>query len=493
MKYLRLLGEDKVKRLHEATLSVLSDIGILLNHDKAKELLISYGAEEKNGRILIPEDTVEKAIGYNSDLILKGREKEICLGSDNTYVHNVGGVPDIYEIDGKRPAIRKDNIDAVRLMDSLKNISSITPHFTPQDVNPEHMKLWMYYDTVCNTLKPIRGPGLETAVELEKVSKMKNIASEDSILVASTSPISPLKFPDNIVDTILLAAENNIPLNPLPCPTMGLTAPMSLAGGLVQQNAEVLSAIVIARLLNPELPVVYRGRLSLMDPYTADSSWKGPEIGLISAATVELGRFYGMPTNVYGFCTESKGLDADSICERTLNAILPVLAGAAEISGVGELDGGNLSSLAQIVIDDEIMGKIYSYKDVEINNGKDVLAVIEKVLPDNVSMNPEIFDNIERVVEEGIEVSDDELALDVIRNVVCNSSDYIIEEHTARYLRKGELLPPNLDKAIESKGFDVDEFVSQNDEKAKDLINSYNVPGLSSEKRKLLKDIILGL
>ena len=130
---------------------------------------------------------------------------------------------------------------------------------------------------------------------------------------------------------------------------------MSIAGGLTQQNAEVLASIVLAQLVHPGLPVIYRGRLSMMHPRSGLSVWGNPEIGLVSAATAAIGHFYRLPVDVYGFSTNAHVPDIQNGYERALNALTPVLAGADEISGVGEIDGGIASCPEQMVIDDEIM------------------------------------------------------------------------------------------------------------------------------------------
>jgi trimethylamine--corrinoid protein Co-methyltransferase len=293
------------------------------------------------------------------------------------------------------------------LLDALPNVSSVTPLFTPQDVPGEVITLWMTYDTLTNTTKPFRSPGLQNAREVQALAEMVHIACPEGAVTVGISPISPLAFPDDIVEAIMEVARQGIILGPLPCPILGATAPLSIAGGLTQQNAEVLASIVLARLTNPGLPVIYKGRLSVMDPRTGLSVWGNPEIGLVSAATVEIGHHYGIPVDVYGLSTNAHIPDIQSGYERVINTLIPVLAGADEISGVGEMEGGVGSSFAQMVIDDEILS------------------------------------SIERV-RRGFEVNQETLALDVITRVMEGSRNFLAEKHTIKFLRSGEVMRTSL-------------------------------------------------
>jgi trimethylamine--corrinoid protein Co-methyltransferase len=370
----------------------------------------------------------------------------------------VGGVPQVFEATtgANRPATRQDVANAARLLDALPNVACVTPHFTPQDTPQASMTLWMYYDTLLNTTKPIRGPGVQTAAQVRALAEMAQIACPTATPTADISPISPLTLPDDAVEAMLEAARLGLPLNPLPCPILGATAPISLAGGLVQQNAEALACIVLGQLARPGLPIIYRGRLSVMDPRTGLAVWGNPEIGLISAATVELGHHYGLPVNVYGFCTNAHSPEIQSGYERALNALTPVLAGADEISGVGEMDGGLSSSLAQIVIDDEILASI----------GR---------------------------IRRGFEVDEDSLALDVIGAAMDGSRNFLAERHTVRYLRQGELLQPQLARrgsyagglAAGRRG-----LAQAAEEKARQLLAAHETPPLSKPQLSELRNII---
>ena len=92
---------------------------------------------------------------------------------------------------------------------------------------------------------------------------------------------------------------------------------------------------------------------------TALSVWGGVELGLASAATGQLAHRYHLPVNVYGFSTNSMQLNLQNGYERGIKMpLLPALAGADELSGIGEMQAGVAGSYAQMVIDDEIAGSI---------------------------------------------------------------------------------------------------------------------------------------
>ena len=461
MVHLQILGEERVTQVHEATLRLLSETGIVLTHPSARELLLDHGARAAGDRVLLPPDLVESCVAQCPRAVrLQGRdpEKAIELDGRSWYAHNVGGVPNVYEAGNgtRRPAARADVVQAARLLDALPNVASVTPLFTPQDVPPDLMTLWMTYDTLANTTKPIRAPGVQTAREVRALAEMARIACPDAAVTIGISPISPLTFPDNIVEAMLEAARQEMILGPLPCPILGATAPMSIAGGLTQQNAEVLAAVVLAQLVNPGLPIIYKGRLSVMDARTGLSVWGNPEIGLISAATVEIAHQYGLPVDVYGLSTNAHIPDIQSGYERTLNALVPVLAGADEISGVGEMEGGVTSSLAQMVIDDEILSSV----------GR---------------------------IRRGFEVDGEALAVEVIGEVMGSSCNFLAEKHTVRYLRRGEVLQPRLagrENWAEWEAAGRRGLLERAEEKALELLASHEAPPLSEEQQAALREVI---
>lgn len=449
---LRVLGEQGVQQIHAASLRILSKVGVVLTHPGARDLLTAHGAQVRGDRVLFPADLVEQCLAQCPPTVkAQGRDpaRAIVLGDGSLHAHNVGGVPNILDADGRpRPATRQDNIQAARLLDALPNVSALTPFFTPQDVPAASMALWMYYDTVANTTKPVHGPGVQTAREVHALAEMARIACPEGSVTIAVSPLSPLTFPDDVVAAMLEAARLGLPLGPLPCPILGATAPMSIAGGLAQQNAEVLASIVLAQLARPGLPIVYCGRLSAMDARTGLSVWGTPEIGLIGIGTVEIGHAYGLPVNVYGLCTDAHSPDIQSGYERMLNALLPTLAGADEISGIGEMQGGMVGSPAQMVIDNAIL------------------------------------DSVKRA-RRGLEVSQDSLAVDVTARVMDSSRNFLGQKHTVKYLRQGEVLQTRFAGRQADRG-----LIDHAREQASERLAHHQVPPLEDQQHTALREVI---
>ena len=407
MAKLSVLSDDDVEAIHEATLRILSDVGILLTEPEGVEILAGSGATVQGDRLYLPSDLVEREIAKCPRTVtIYGRDKKaVVLGDGKLHWHNLGGARDVYEPHSgqKRPAMVQDVCDSAKVLNALENATTITPFFTPQDVPGPLMALAMYRHTLPHTTKPVHGPGVQTAAEVRYIVRMARIiGSPQDVLTFGISPISPLTFPDDVVEAIMETARNGVPLGPLPCPIAGATSPMSLAGSLTQQNAEVLASIVLAQLVHPGLPIIYCGRLDMMEPRTGFSVWGGVEGGLASAATVQIAHAYGLPVNVYGFSTNAHTLDIQNGYERALNAIIPALAGADELSGIGEMEAGVMGSYAQMICDDEIA------------------ASVHRLL-------------------RNFQVDEDSLAVDVIEAVMEGERNFLSHEHTVRYLRAGEI------------------------------------------------------
>ena len=461
MLNLDFLSKNELEGIHQASLRILDEIGVVLTYGPALTVLMDAGAIINGNRVLLPSTLVENCLAKCPQKIsLRGRGGQVkILGDGSLNFHNLGGARDILDFGTgeHRYAKLQDVKDATRLLDALKNCNTITPFFTPQDVPGGLMSLAMYRHAIPNTTKPLQGPGVQFAPEAFFAVKMAEVLGPaNEILTLSVSPVSPLSIPDHEAQAIMEIARLGITFGSLPCPTLGTTAPFSIAGAIAQQNAEILATIVLVQLVNPGLPVIYCGRLAMMEPRTGISVWGGLELGLASAGTVQIGHRYGLPVNVYGFSTNAHTLDVQNGFERALNAIIPALAGADELSGIGEMEAGIMGSFAQMVIDNEFAANILRAR-------------------------------------HGFHVNEDSLAVEVIGRVMDGSHNFLGQKHTSKYLKEGELL---LTKLAERGTWETWNDNSQKgmaeaaQVEAERILKEHQVPGLDPNQENELDSIM---
>ncbi|MFU8795332.1 MAG: trimethylamine methyltransferase family protein, partial [Dethiobacteria bacterium] len=329
--------------------------------------------------------------------------------------HNFGSVSMLldHKDDIIREALAEDLVAYIRISDMLPNLHMVVPSLRPTDLPEEIASLAMTAYALQNTVKPV---DIGTASDTWEIRFLVRIASavrgslekliEKPMGTLSISPLSPLNFPADITDAIIESARTGLPITMLPCPTRGLTAPVTLAGGLVQQNAEQLAFITLARLVNRHTPLVYTCRLAAANMRSGCVSGRDPDLGFSGACVAQIARFYGLPSGVYGMDTGSAVPDIQSGYERALNALYPSMARATFVSGMGSLNAGLLASAEQLVIDNEIYGMVFHR-------------------------------------QQGINVSEEAIGAEVIKAVM-DGGNYLAQEHTRNFMRKGELFTGRL-------------------------------------------------
>lgn len=388
---LEVLAPDQIKLIHESTLWILENVGIEIKNEPILHLLNKNGVniDFSTGIAKIPCELIEECIKKtpkNITLFSRNSKYSIRLGEGNTYVHTMGGAINIIENGKARKATQSDLERITILADGLSNIHFVCPIFYPDDA-PEHVKdIYAVKSVLKNTEKhvlvtPSGGSSLDYIIKMGEIIVGSEEFKKAPIISIGASPTSPLVFSKEVTEILVKAAKFKIPLFLLPCPLAGGTAPVTLAGTLVLQNAEILSGITIIQLVNPGNPVIYAPRLLTLDMKTGQAAG-GIELGLMSAAAVQLARYYGIPSDVYGFWTTSKTLDEQTAFEKAFNGLLPALAGADLLSGAGLVENGISASLEQLVIDDEAYGMVLrAIKGVQVTNETLALKTIADVGP----------------------------------------------------------------------------------------------------------------
>jgi trimethylamine--corrinoid protein Co-methyltransferase len=461
MDQLKFLSDEDIQAMHEATLRVLGEVGVIWTHKSTLDILTDAGCTLNGNRICFPPDLVMDNIAKaNKRPCIRGRNGQVNeLGGGNLYFHNLGGARDVFDArtGTHHTATVEDCNNAVRLLDALPNCNTVTPFFTPPDISNEMMAMHMFRHALTNTTKPVQGPGIQFGHEVRYAVEMAAVVGiPASELTLSLSPVSPLTMHDIAAEAIMEMAKAGVIHANLPCPTGGATSPMTITGSVVQQSAESLAPLVLAQIINPGCSLVYCGRLGMLEPRTG-LIWSGVELGLSSAATVQLGHYYGFAVNVYGFSTNAHTLDAQDAFERGLNAAIPALAGADELSGIGEMEAGVMGSSAQMVLDNELAGSGLR-------------------------------------VRRGLSADAEHLAVEVITNVMNGTRNFLGQKHTMKHLRAGEVA---LTKLAERNSWDTWEEKLERKQmadhaldEAERILREHTVPPLEPQQEEELDRIM---
>jgi trimethylamine--corrinoid protein Co-methyltransferase len=416
------LSKKDLETIHVKSLEILAGIGVNLQGRRAREVLLSAGCKEKGGRICFPPALVEDALKDPAPVTVYGMDDSIKIpltGVGRSYSHNFGTVfvlldPESGQI---REATVRDLEEYVWVSDNLPYLDKVVPSLWPRDLPETITTLAGSIYAMRNTRKPVDMGLASTPWEARKLIEIAATVrggmdrlKRKPMGTISISTLSPLHFPEDISETIFEVAGTGLPLTMLPCPISGLTAPVTLVGGFVQQNAEQLAFLTLARLVNRGCPLVYASRLCAADMRTGFVSGNNLVRGFSGACAAQMARYYGLPSAVYGMDTAAARPDIQSGYERALNCLLPVLAGGTLISGFGALNGGTLASIEQLVIDNEIYGMVMHRCG-------------------------------------GLTVDEETIGVDVIKAVM-DGGNFLAQEHTRDFMRKGELWQGDLGNAL---------------------------------------------
>ena len=310
---LNILSNDELAEIHLGTLEVLNDTGVFVEDEEAIDRFEQGGAHVDRDRkiVKIPPHVVEEAIrSAPPKVVLYGRDPKHDIVLEKTRVHFTNFsegvmVNDPYTGENREP-LKRDLVDSARVIDYLDEIDFCEKALGAHDVNQATVPLHNAEAYLTNTTKHCAfGPG--NGAFLKKIIQMGEAIvggikefKKRPIVSFTTCPVSPLKLISDCCEIIMEAAKNNVVCNILSMAMAGGTSPVTLAGTLVNHNAEVLSGITLAQLTRKGAPVIYGSSTTAMDLKRASASVGTPECAIISGAVARLARYYNLPSYVAG-------------------------------------------------------------------------------------------------------------------------------------------------------------------------------------------------
>jgi trimethylamine---corrinoid protein Co-methyltransferase len=407
---LRILAQNEVERIHQASLDVLADTGVMFHSQRALDVLEAHGAsvDRETTVARIPAATVDEALKtLPAHFTLGGRSPEFDLPIDgeHAYLTSDGCATFVREADGTvRPSVKQDVYEAARVVDVLPNLSATSALVSAQDT-PEESRVLHEFDACMRaSRKHSIVVSIKDATEARPLVRMAEAVAGGaaelkarptfSVIVCTVSPLHQERFGMGLAFEL---ADAGIPMMLYPMPILGATAPVTPAGTAVVNNTEILAAITAVQLACPGARIIHAGGPTALLMRTGAYFANVPETLLLRAAQAQMAQFYRLPAGLGWGGTKSKQPEAQSDYENTLGMVLELAAGADFLFGAGLLDSVRQMSLEELVIADEVFG------------------MVTRLL-------------------RGVVVERETLAVDLIKNMGLNGN-YLFDNHTRAHVR----------------------------------------------------------
>jgi len=463
------LGEPEIKQIYANALRILSEIGMGEAPDALTQQALSQGAElNEAGRLCFPVGMVEDTIaGACQQFTLYGRDSkyDIEVGGDRVYFGTGGAAVQTLDLDSHvyRAASLKDLYDFTRLADTLDNVSWFTRCCVATDVPDIHdLDINTAYALLRGTKKPV-GTSFTLASSVNPIIDMFDTAlggegafKERPFCKAHISPvISPLRYGEDAFDVALACIERGMPLNNIVAAQSGATSPATIAGMLSATLAETLAALLMVNVFAPGYPMIFSNWPFVIDLRTGSFCGSGGEITLLNAASAQLSNWLGLPSGAASSMSDAKAVDAQMGLEKATSALGVGLAGCNMIYESSGMMASLLgASFEAMLIDDEMLSQVYR-------------------------------------VLRGIEVNEETLGFDAIKQAVYGEGHFLGSQHTMDAMQRDYFWPSTLTDRQQPSAWEeaggMDMWQRAN-EKVRKVLNEHQPQYLSAEADERIRN-----
>jgi len=360
---LELLDRPLIDRILAEAFQLINNPGVRVA-PAVYELLSSAGLRVENGVAHIPETLARKALAsVPREFFLYDRSGKpaVHYGGDDVHFDPGSSCLNILDPDTQqaRPAVSEDLIRLVQVAEMLPQYSAQSTALVCNDVPAEMGDWYRLLLVLWHSNKPVvtgafSGTTLQIMLELLAIeSGGRSALQQKPRAVFDVCPSPPLNWSEFASENIVELARAGVPAEIVSMPLAGATAPVTLAGSVVQHAAECISGITLHQLANSGAPIVWGAAPAIFDMRTGKTPMGAIETAMLDMACAQVGKFLGVPTHGYLVAGDGKLVDAQTEMESGISAVLGALAGINMISGAGMLDFLACQSIEKLVIDAE--------------------------------------------------------------------------------------------------------------------------------------------
>jgi len=395
---MNIFSEDEIESIHEASLKVLCDTGIDIQSPRAVEVLKRGGAavDSDGKRVRFePGFIMEKIASTPSEFTLHGRNKErhVHVGGQSIINTMVSSAPNVSDLQrGRILGNFEDYTNLIKLGEILNTVHAFGGYpVEPCDLDVSVRHLQAVSAAVRLSTKPLFGYaiGSERMLDAIEIIRIGRGINEDTLLkepsiTTVVNANSPLVYDKALLEGAIEMAEHNQPVIYTPFTLAGAMAPITVAGALVQQNAEALAGLAFHQCVKPGAPAMYGSFTSNVDMKSGSPAFGTPEYTQATIGSGQLARKYKIPLRASN-ANASNAPDEQSVYESQMS-LWACLLGQVNfiLHGHGWIEGGLCASYEKVILDAEMNQMMEAFLQPAIVN-KDTLGVeaIAEVGPAN--------------------------------------------------------------------------------------------------------------
>ena len=413
MGYLELLSTEDLDAIHETSMRVLEQIGVAFPQAEALAVFRQHGAQVDASRVYLTENQVMDALkGVPGHFTLHARnpKRSVTIGGGSLVFAPAYGAPFLVDVEaGKRSATLDDYRQLAVLSHALPN-QDVSGYLLVEPEGVPSAHLHMLYAHMIHSDKVFMGStagrnGARATFDMARILFGSDWA-ERAVTIGLVNSLSPLGYSAEMLDALLEYAKTRQPVVIAALAMAGSTGPVTLAGLLAMQNAELLAGIVLTQWISPGMPVVFGSTSTNIEMKSGALCIGSPELSQMVAAHAQLARRYGIPSRSGGSLTDASFPDAQAGFESMMALLTTANSGVDFVlHAAGILSAYLAFSYEKFVLDDEMCGMV-------------------------------------RRLRHGFTVSPETLAYEVIARVG-PGGNYLMEDHTVERCRS-EFWKPNV-------------------------------------------------
>ncbi len=365
-----LLDEEQVKRIHDASMDIIEEVGVEFRCDDAIGMWRAAGADVDGVTVRIDREHLMSLVGTapsSYTMVARDPAHTVTVGDGRTIFTPSYGAPYVLDLDGVR---RPGTLQDFRNFTKLNHLSPAL-HMSggvvcePMDVPVPKRHLYMTESLLKYSSKPFMGAvtsmdRAEDSLHMAGIVFGQDFVRETTVMTSLANANTPLVWDKTMLDSVRVFAAANQATLFSPFVLGGASTPASTVGAVIQVNIEALTGVAFSQLVRTGAPALYGQWLSTVSMRTGAPQAGTPEICHMNLLTAQMARHYNLPSRCSGSCTSSKTVDAQAGYEAARNMYGVIMAGTNFVlSTTGYLESAMCQSYAKWVLDSEQLELMY--------------------------------------------------------------------------------------------------------------------------------------